>query len=88
MCIRDRLVCEDLNPSITSLYTNSYKIDYETKFKIKKIVTVGCWGIQCTFGGGDHDLVLLEDTKGVLSTKSLSTMDADKLDVCEQYKIF
>jgi len=77
------LVCENLHPSIAELYNRPYKIEAGSSFIVKSVVDIGCWGLVCTFGGGDHAIVLLEDSNGLLSTKELSSMDTQRRDVCE-----
>ena len=81
------LACEVLNPSIASLYNQAIEIEGEKNFTVKSVVDIGCWGLQCTFSGRDYTLVLLEDSNGLLSTKSLSTMDRQRQDVCELHPI-
>jgi len=79
------LVCDALEASFTSLYENSYKIEYETTFEVVSVAKIGCFGLQCSFSYGDYYLVELKDSRGVRSTKNLSSINRGRKDVCGSF---
>lgn len=81
------LICGDVNPGFVSLYRDTYEFYADKTFTIEKIVDVECYGIECTFSYGDYSWLVLKDMDGRKSYKQLSSIDLDRMDVCEQYPI-
>ncbi len=79
------LICGEVNPGFASLYKESYELKADKTFTIEEIVDVKCYGIECSFSYGDYSLVVLKDVDGRKSFKPLFSIDADRMDVCEQY---